>query len=94
MKQILKWYLFGLLLSLITFSVGLTGCEKPIDDVVVPPTSEDELVTVSLNLGFAEESSGELYRNGSPKRLAETARRNGSPKRLALKAAKLPSTRA
>ena len=78
MKQILKWYLFGLLLSLITFSVGLTGCEKPIDDVVVPPTSEDELVTVSLNLGFAEESSGELYRNGSPKRLAETARVEGS----------------
>ncbi|MCD8182306.1 MAG: hypothetical protein LUE99_03605 [Bacteroides sp.] len=81
------------LLGLLVVFFSLTGCEERIDDVV-SPSPENELVTVSLNLGFAEDSGSELYRNGSPQRLAATARRNGSPQRLALKAALLLSTRA
>ena len=71
------------------------------------PVSGQELVTVPLSFGFAEESISELYRNAPlpqrlPQRLAATARRNGSPQRLAatppqrlaLKAVTPPSTRA
>ena len=70
MKQILKWYLFGLFLGLITFSVSLTGCEKPIDDIVVPPTDEEGLVPVSLTLGFTEETGSYTPAPGSRSGLA------------------------
>ena len=92
MKQILKSTIY-LFLGLVALFSGITGCDDRIDD---PNSSEAgrDLITVSLNFGFAEELIGELYRNGSPQRLAATARRNGSPQRLALKAVTPPSTRA
>ena len=82
-----------MLLGLTALCSGTIGCDDRIDDPV-PPVSGQELVTVPLSFGFAEESIGELYRNGSPQRLAATARRNGSPQRLALTAVLPPSTRA
>ena len=81
MKQILKWYLFGFLLSLITFSVSLTGCEKPIDDIVVPPTDEEGLVPVSLTLGFTEETGSYTPAPGSRSGLPLRAPAPGSPRR-------------
>ena len=82
-----------MLLGLTALCSGIIGCDDRIDAPVLP-VSGQELVTVPLSFGFAEESIGELYRNGSPQRLAATARRNGSPQRLALKAVLPPSTRA
>ncbi|WP_294601623.1 hypothetical protein, partial [uncultured Bacteroides sp.] len=85
MKQILKWYLFGLFLGLITFSVSLTGCEKPIDDIVVPPTDEEGLVPVSLTLGFTEETGSYTpapgSRSGLPLRAPAPGSRSGLPLR-------------
>ncbi|MCD8182301.1 MAG: hypothetical protein LUE99_03575 [Bacteroides sp.] len=52
------------LLSLLVVFFGLAGCEERIDEVV-SPSPENELLTVSLNLGFAEDFGSELYRNGA-----------------------------
>ena len=79
MKGIFKRNIY-LLLGLTALCSGIIGCDDRIDDPV-PPVSGQELVTVPLSFGFAEESIGELYRNGSPQRLA-------------LKAVLPPSTRA
>ncbi|WP_300703946.1 hypothetical protein [Bacteroides sp.] len=77
----MKWILLIFWGVLVT-CVGLTGCDERIDETVSPSVGE-KLVAVSLNFGFAEDTGDELYRNGSPQRLAATARRNGSPQRLA-----------
>ena len=76
MKRIFKRNVY-LLLGLTALCSGIIGCDDRMDD----PVSGQELVTVPLSFGFAEESISELYRNGSPQRLA-------------LKAVKPPSTRA
>ena len=81
------------LLTLFLVFLGLTGCEERIESSV-SPLPGDELVTVSLNFGFADNNGDDLSRSGSPLRLAAPARRSGSPLRLALKAAELLSTRA
>ena len=75
MKRIFKRNIY-LLLGLTVLCSGIIGCNDRIDDPV-PPVSGQELVTVPLSFGFAEESIGELYRNGSPQRLAATARVEG-----------------
>ena len=77
MKRIFKRNIY-LLLGLTALCSGTIGCDDRIDDPV-PPVSGQELITVPLSFGFAEESIGELY---------------GSPQRLALKAVLPPSTRA
>ena len=82
-----------MLLEFAALYVGTIGCDDRVDAPISSGEGKD-LVTVPLSFGFAEESFGELYRNGSPQRLAATARRNGSPQRLALKAVIPPSTRA
>ena len=92
MKEVLENCWLGLL-SLFLALLGLTGCEERMEDVVSPSVG-GELVTVSLNLGFADNNVDDLSRSGSPLRLAAPARRSGSPLRLALKAARLLSTRA
>ncbi|WP_349863703.1 hypothetical protein [Bacteroides cellulosilyticus] len=76
MKRIFKRNVY-LLLGLTALCSGIIGCDDRMDD----PVSGQELVTVPLSFGFAEESISELYRNGSPQRLA-------------LKAVTPPSTRA
>ena len=86
MKGIFKRNIY-LLLGLTALCSGIIGCDDRIDDPV-PPVSGQELVTVPLSFGFAEESIGELYRNGSPPRLAATARRPGTPHRLSAKSQK------
>ncbi|MCS3112710.1 hypothetical protein NXU93_15470 [Bacteroides fragilis] len=81
MKQIWKnkWLM---LLGGMTLLGGLSGCEDRPEGTV--PFPEGEEVTVSLVFGFAEDSNNEvLLLNGSPQRLASTARLNGSPQRLA-----------
>ena len=85
MKRIFKRNVY-LLLGLTALCSGIIGCDDRMDD----PVSGQELVTVPLSFGFAEESISELYRNGSPQRLAATARRNGSPQRLALEGGSPP----
>ena len=50
-----------LLLGLTAPCSGIIGCDDRMDD----PVSGQELVTVPLSFGFAEESISELYRNGS-----------------------------
>ena len=79
MKEVLKNSWLGLLSLFLAF-LGFMGCEERIEDVVAP-SAGGELVTVSLNLGFADNNGDELSRSGSPLRLD-------------LKAALLLSTRA
>ena len=86
MKRIFKRKIY-LLLGLTALCSGTIGCDDRIDDPVLP-VSGQELVTVPLSFGFAEESIGELYRNGSPQRLAATARVEGG--RTAFNASLLP----
>ena len=80
MKRILKRNIY-LLLEFAALYIGTIGCNDRVDAPISSGEGKD-LVTVPLSFGFAEESFGELYRNGSPQRLAATARRNGSPQRL------------
>lgn len=61
MKRIFKRNVY-LLLGLTALCSGIIGCDDRMDD----PVSGQELVTVPLSFGFAEESISELYRNGSP----------------------------
>lgn len=68
MKRIFKRN-FYLLLGLAALQSGVTGCDDRVDDPI-SPVQEKELVSVPLSFGFAEESSGEMYRNGSPQRRA------------------------
>ena len=63
MKRIFKRNIY-LLFGLTALCSGIIGCDDRIDDSV-SPVSGQELVTVPLSFGFAEESFGELYRNGS-----------------------------
>lgn len=79
MKRILKRNIY-LLLEFAALYVGTIGCDDRVDAPISSGEGKD-LVTVPLSFGFAEESFGELYRNGSPQRLA-------------LKAVIPPSTRA
>ena len=60
MKRIFKRNVY-LLLGLTALCSGIIGCDDRMDD----PVSGQELVTVPLSFGFAEESISELYRNGS-----------------------------
>ena len=76
MKRILKRNIY-LLLEFAALYVGTIGCDDRVDAPISSGEGKD-LVTVPLSFGFAEESFGELYRNGSPQRLAATARRNVS----------------
>ena len=71
MKQIWKnkWLM---LLGGMTLLGGLSGCEDRPEGTV--PFPEGEEVTVSLVFGFAEDSIMKRL-NGSPQRLASTARR-------------------
>lgn len=62
MKRIFKRNIY-LLFGLTALCSGIIGCDDRIDDSV-SPVSGQELVTVPLSFGFAEESFGELYRNG------------------------------
>ena len=63
MKRIFKRNIY-LLFGLTALCSGIIGCDDRIDDSV-SPVSGQELVTVPLSFGFAEESFGELYRNGA-----------------------------
>ena len=63
MKEVLENSWLGLLSLLVAF-LGLTGCEKRIEDVV-SLSAGGELVTVSLNLGFADNNIDDLFRTGS-----------------------------
>lgn len=63
-----------MLLEFAALYIGTIGCDDRVDAPISSGEGKD-LVTVPLSFGFAEESFGELYRNGSPQRLAAT----GSP---------------
>lgn len=67
MKRIFKRNIY-LLFGLTALCSGIIGCDDRIDDSV-SPVSGQELVTVPLSFGFAEESFGELYRNGDVSKL-------------------------
>ena len=58
MKRIFKRNIY-LLFGLTALCSGIIGCDDRIDDSV-SPVSGQELVTVPLSFGFAEESFGEL----------------------------------
>ena len=70
MKRILKRNIY-LLLEFAALYIGTIGCDDRVDAPISSGEGKD-LVTVPLSFGFAEESFGELYRNGSPQRLAAT----------------------
>lgn len=70
MKRILKRNIY-LLLEFAALYIGTIGCDDRVDAPISSGEGKD-LVTVPLSFGFAEESFGELYRNGSP----QQARRN------------------
>ena len=75
MKRIFKRNIY-LLLGLTALCSGTIGCDDRIDDPV-PPVSGQELITVPLSFGFAEESFGYFNRTGAPHGRAERARRTG-----------------
>lgn len=77
MKRILKRNIY-LLLEFAALYIGTIGCDDRVDAPISSGEGKD-LVTVPLSFGFAEESFGELYRNGSPQRLAATARLQREP---------------
>ena len=87
MKRILKRNIY-LLLEFAALYIGTIGCDDRVDAPISSGEGKD-LVTVPLSFGFAEESFGELYRNGSPQRLAATARVEGGY--TAFNASLLPS---
>ena len=87
MKRILKRNIY-LLLEFAALYIGTIGCDDRVDAPISSGEGKD-LVTVPLSFGFAEESFGELYRNGSPQRLAATARVEGGI--TAFNASLLPS---
>lgn len=64
MKRILKRNIY-LLLEFAALYIGTIGCDDRVDAPISSGEGKD-LVTVPLSFGFAEESFGELYRNGSP----------------------------
>ena len=66
MKRILKRNIY-LLLEFAALYIGTIGCDDRVDAPISSGEGKD-LVTVPLSFGLAEESFGELYRNGSPQR--------------------------
>ena len=64
MKRILKRNIC-LLLGFVALYIGTIGCDDR-DDAPISSGEGKDLVTVPLSFGFAEESFGELYRNGEP----------------------------